>query len=115
MNTKTTVAERFSTLPNWAAQQDAGILFTIAVETMSKDTEAISDTGRINTLLRLASSLSGERYEALHAAAVELASNERTVRQRLWDNSRGLAHHKRDAFHLPTPKHDAVEASLRGY
>ena len=115
MTTETTVAERFSTFPNWAAQEDAGILFNIAVETMSKDIEAVTDTGRVTTLLRLASRLSGERYEALHEAAVELAANDRTVRQRLWENSRGIAQHKRDDFFLPTPKHDAVERSLRVY
>jgi hypothetical protein len=115
MTTKTTVAERFSTVQNWAAQQDAGILFNIAVETMTKDIEACSNTGRINALLHLAARLSGERYEALHEAAVELAANDRTVRQRLWENSRGIAQHKRDDFVLPTPKHDAVERSLRGY
>jgi hypothetical protein len=113
--TATTVAERFANTENWAARQDAGILFTIVVETMTKDTEAITDTGRINTLLRLASRLSGERYEALHAAAVELAASERVIRQRLWENQRGLAKHPRDAFNIPTPKHDAVERSLRGY
>lgn len=111
----TTVAERFTTTENWAAKQDAGILFTIVVETMTKDTEAITDTGRINTLLRLASRLSGERYDALYDAAVELANRERVIRQRLWENQRGLAKHPRDAFNIPTPKHDAVEHSLRGY
>jgi hypothetical protein len=115
MTTTNTVAERFNTVPNFAAQQDAGILFNIAVENMTKDTEAITDTTRINTLLRLASRLSGESYEALYEAAVELASNERTMRQRLWENRRGLKQHKRDAFNFPTPKHDAVERSMRGY
>ena len=113
--TNTTVGERFTTFPNWAAKQDAGILFTIVVETMTRDNEAITDTGRINTLLQLASRLSGERYEALHAAAVELASNERTVRQRLWENQRGSAKPPRDAFPYPPSQHDAVERSLRGY
>ena len=111
----TTVAERFATTMNWAARQDAGILFTIVVETMTQNTEAITDTGRINTLLRLASKLCGERYEDLHAAAIELANRERVIRQRLWENQHGLAKHPRDAFHLPTPKHDAVERSMRGY
>lgn len=111
----TTVAERFANTEGWAARQDAGILFTIVVETMTKDIEAIADSGRINTLLRLASRLSGERYEALHAAAVELAERDRLISQRLWENRRGVAKHPRDAFNIPTPKHDAVERSLRGY
>jgi len=115
MTTTNTVAERFSTVPNYAAQQDAGILFKMAVEIMTKDIEACSDTGRINTLLGLAARLCGEPYTALYEAAVELASNERTVSQRLWENRRGLAQHKRDEFHMPTPKHDVVERSLRGY
>jgi hypothetical protein len=113
--TETTVAERFSTVENWAAQQDAGILFTIAVETMTKDIEACSDNGRINALLHLAARLSGARYTALYEAAVELASNERTISQRLWENRRGVAEHKREAFTFTTPKYDAVQSSLRGY
>jgi hypothetical protein len=109
----TTVAERFTTTENWAAREDAGILFTIVVETLTKDIEACIDTGRIHTLLRLASRLSGERYEALYDAAIELASNQRLISQRLWENRRGVAKHPRDAFNIPTPKHDAVERSLR--
>lgn len=115
MTTMNTVAERFSTIENWAAQQDAGLLFTIAVETMTKDIEAVSDNGRITTLLHLAARLSGERYTALYEAAVELATNERTLNQRLWENRRGVAEHKREAFVFPTPKYDAVVRSLRGY
>lgn len=111
----TTVAERFASMENWAARQDAGILFNIVVETMTKDIETISDSGRVSTLLGLASRLSGERYEALHAAAVELANRERTLRNLRWENTRGIAKHHRDAFNIPTPKHDAVERSLRGY
>lgn len=111
----TTVAERFANTENWKAKQDAGILFDIVVETMTKDIETISDSGRISTLLGLASRLSGERYEALHAAAVELANGERTLRNLRWENQRGLAKHPREAFNIPTPKHDAVERSLRGY
>jgi len=111
----TTVAERFANTENWAARQDAGILFDIVVETMTKDNEPMTDHNRISTLLRLASALSGERYEALYEAAVELAMRERTIRQRLWENRRHVAKHPRDAFHLPAPKHAAVERSLRGY
>jgi len=111
----TTVAERFANTENWAGRQDAGILFDIVVETMTRDIEAITDTGRICTLLRLASRLSGADYDALHAAAVELATRERTLRHLLWENRRGFAKHPRDAFNIPTPKHDAVERSLRGY
>lgn len=111
----TTVAERFANTEGWAARQDAGILFEIVVETMTKDIESITDSGRINTLLRIASRLSGETYDSLFAAAVELANRERVLRQRLWENRRGVAQHPRDAFNIPTPKHDAVERSLRGY
>lgn len=111
----TTVAERFASMENWAARQDAGILFTIVVETMTQDIEAITDTGRVCSLLRIASRLSGETYDSLFAAAVELANRERVLRQRLWENRRGVAQHPRDAFNIPTPKHDAVERSLRGY
>lgn len=111
----TTVAERFTGTENWKARQDAGILFDIVVETMTKDIESMTDHNRIGTLLRLASALSGEQYAALWEAAVELAARERTLRQRLWENRRCVAKHPREAFSIPTPKHDAVERSLRGY
>lgn len=97
------------------AQQEAGELFEIAVEIMAKDSGATIEHNRISTLLGLASRLSGQGYEALYHAATELAHRERTIRQRLWENRQGLAQHPREAFCIPTPKHDAVERSLRGY
>ena len=107
---------RTITMPNYKATQHAGILLTIAVETIERDVaEAMFDSGRVSTALQLAAELSGLDYETLFDAAVEGACANRTMRDRRWMTHRGLTAFDRDALTVPTPKYDAVQRSLRGY
>lgn len=114
MATKTDTT-RTMTLPNWMALQHASILFDVAVETIERDVEALSDTGRVATMLQLAANLTGIDYDALFEAAFEVAAARRTERDRRWTNQRGLTMYDRSELSIPTPKADAVRRVLRGY
>ena len=107
---------RTITMSNYKATQHAGILLAIAVETIERDVEAMSDSGRVSTALQLAAQLSGLNYETLADAAFEVACANRTVRDRRWMIQRGLtAADQPWNMTVPTPKYDAVQRSLRGY
>ena len=95
-------------------QHDASNLFDITIDLMVKDIEALSDNGKISTLVTFGSLLTGVNYEDVWQAASECARCRRDEINRRWDIGRGFTNGDRTIPSTPCPTYDRIRKTLRG-
>lgn len=96
-------------------KRDANNLFETAVDLIANDNGALTDHGKVCTLVRLCVALSGIDYVPVYEAAVEVANARREFENRRWSNRIGVTAYKGEDFDIPTPKFDAISRALKGY
>ena len=114
MKTATETPTVTITRPDHCAQSDASTFFDIAVMYVNKDVEALSDNGKISTLLHYVSMLTGIADEDVWCAAVEVARAEREENQSRWNISKGQTNGNRAVTITPCPTYERIRKTLRG-